>query len=100
MNYTEEFIADPASLCEDPLQGLQGGQGAMGGLSGGPAMLSEKPFAFERVLNEWVRFRKPGEYRVYVVSRRVSRIEDPGRSDYYLRGSTRAARRWSSCPMS
>ncbi len=77
MNYTEEFVAAPASLSEDPLQGLQGGQGGMGGLSGGPVLLSEKPFAFERVLNEWVRFRKPGEYRVYVVSRRVGQVGDP-----------------------
>lgn len=84
MNYTEEFVAAPALLSEDPLQGLPGGQGGMGGLSGGPVVLSDKPFAFERVLNEWVRFRKPGEYRVYVVSRRVSQVEDPGRSDYYL----------------
>jgi len=29
MNYTEEFVAAPASLSEDPLQGLPGGQGAM-----------------------------------------------------------------------
>ena len=81
LNYTEEFVADPASLSEDPLQGLPGGEGGMGGLSGGPALLSEKPFAFERVLNEWVRFRKPGEFRVYVVSRRVSHVGDPGRPD-------------------
>lgn len=85
MNYTEEFVADPASLSEDPLEGLPGGQGGMGGLSGGPVVLSEKPFAFERALNEWVRFRKPGQYRVYIVSRRVSQIEDPGRSDNNLR---------------
>jgi len=74
MNYTEEFVAAPASLCEDPLEGLPGGMGGMGGLSGGPVVLSEKPFAVERVLNEWVRFRQPGEYRVYVVSTRVSQV--------------------------
>lgn len=89
MNYTEEFVAAPASLSEDPLQGLPGGQGGMGGLSGGPVVLSEKLFAFERVLNEWLRFREPGEYRVYAVSRRVSQVEDLGRSDYSLRLSPR-----------
>lgn len=89
MNFTEEFVAAPASLSEDPLQGLPGGQGAMGGLSGGPVVLSEKAFGFERVLNEWVRFRKPGEYRVYAVSRRVSQVEAPGRSDYYLHSYAR-----------
>lgn len=84
MNYIEEFVVDPASLSEDPLEGLPGGQGGLGGLSGGPVVLSDKPFAFERVLNEWVRFRKPGQYRVYVVSRRVSQVGDPGLSDYNL----------------
>lgn len=90
MNYLEEFVVDPAPLSEDPLQGLPGGAGSMGGLSGGPVILSERPFAFERVLNEWVRFRQPGEFRVYVVSRRVSQIEDPGHPDghpaWYARG--------------
>ena len=49
MTYTEEFVVDPAALSEDPLEGLPGGRGAMGGLSGPPVVLSEKPFAFERV---------------------------------------------------
>jgi len=84
MNYTEEYVVAPASLSDDPLQGLPGGQGGMGGLSGGPVVLSEKPFAFERVLNEWVRLREPGEYRVYVISRRVNQVEGSGRSDYDL----------------
>ncbi len=81
MNYIEEFIAAPASACEDPLAGLSAGQGAMGGLSGGPVVLSEQPFAFERVLNEWVRFRRPGTYRVYAISRRVSQVDVPGKTD-------------------
>ena len=77
MNYIEEFVAAPAEFAEDPLRGLPEGEGAMGGLSGGPVVLSEKPFTFERVLNEWVRFRRPGTYRVYVVSRRVRRDGNP-----------------------
>jgi HEAT repeat protein len=84
MNYVEEFFVDQAALAADPLQGLPGGQGGMGGLSGGPVILSEKPFDFERVLNEWIRFRQPGEYRIYVISRRVRQVEEPGHSDYYL----------------
>jgi hypothetical protein len=79
MNYVEEFVADPASFVEDPLQGLQAGTGGMGGLTGGPVALSSKPFTFERVLNEWVRFAGPGVYRVYVISRRVSATDKPGR---------------------
>jgi hypothetical protein len=34
LNYNEEFVAAPASISEDPLQGLQGGAGGMGGVSG------------------------------------------------------------------
>jgi hypothetical protein len=71
MNGVEEFMVDPAAGAEDPLQGIPGGSGGMGGLSGGPIILSEKPFSFERILNEWVRFRRPGTYRVWVVSHRV-----------------------------
>ncbi len=83
MNGVEEFLVDPAALTEDPLHGLPGEGGGMGGLSGGPCVLSEKPFSFERVLNEWVRFRRPGKYRIAILSRRVSRV-DPTKSDYYI----------------
>ena len=83
MNGVEEFLVDPAALTEDPLHGLPGEGGGMGGLSGGPCMLAEKPFSFERVLNEWVHFRKPGKYRIAILSRRVSRV-DPTKSEYYL----------------
>jgi hypothetical protein len=79
MNGMEQFIVDPASFAEDPLRGLPGESGGMGGLSGGPLPLSEKPFSFERVLNEWVRFRKPGTYRVYVLSLRVSQTGEGAR---------------------
>ena len=73
MNGVEEFLVDPAALTEDPLRGLPGEGGGMGGLSGGPCVLSEKPFSFERLLNEWVRFRRPGKYRIAILSRRVTR---------------------------
>src|SRR5690348_9933202 len=36
MNYVEEFVVDQVALTEDPLQGLPGAEGGMGGLSGGP----------------------------------------------------------------
>jgi hypothetical protein len=71
MNGAEEFLVDPAALTKDPLHGLPGEGGGLGGISGGPIQLSEKPFAFERLLNEWVRFLRPGQYRIAVLSRRV-----------------------------
>jgi hypothetical protein len=80
MNYEEQFVVDPAARAEDPLEGLPGGTGAMGGVSGGPIVLSSKAFTFERVLNEWVRFKEPGRYRLYVLSRRVRTIDHPGQA--------------------
>jgi hypothetical protein len=75
MNYVEVFQVEPADGVEDPLHGVQGEDGGMGGLSGGPRPLSETPFTFQRDLNEWVRFKRPGTYRVTVVSHRVSGLE-------------------------
>ena len=72
MNGAEEFLIDPAASTDDPLRGLPGKSGGMGGLSGGPIRLSEKPFTFQRLLNEWVCFRKPGKYRIAILSRRVT----------------------------
>ena len=72
LNDIEQFIVAPAGFSEDPLRGLPGETGGMGGISGGPVTLSERAFSIERILNEWVRFRKPGSYRIYVLSHRVS----------------------------
>jgi hypothetical protein len=77
MNGLEEFLVDPAALTEDPLRGLPGATGAMGGIFGGPVSLSDKPYTVEKLLNEWVRFRKPGRYRIAVLSRRVAQINNP-----------------------
>lgn len=77
LNGVERFEVEPADGVDDPLAGLPGGQGGMGGITGGPTVLSEKPYVLERVLNEYVRFRRPGEYRIRVVSQRVTEVEDP-----------------------
>ena len=78
MNGVEEFLVEPAALTEDPLRGLPGATGAVGGIFGGPVSLSEKPYAIEKFLNEWVRFRKPGRYRIAVLKpRRVAQINNP-----------------------
>ncbi len=85
MNYIEEFRADPLAATEDPLRGLAGESGGMGGLSGGNAILTAaKPFIVERNLNEWVRFRTPGKYRLYVLSRRVRQVTGTGNTDQEL----------------
>lgn len=77
LNGVEEFLVDPAALTEDPLRGLPGETMAMGGLSGGDVTLSGKPFTFEKLLNDWARFRKPGTYRIAILSRRVTQIAGP-----------------------
>ncbi len=85
MNYVEEFVPDSVAATGDPLHGLPGESGGMGGLSGGNAILSsEKPFTAERILNEWVRFRAPGRYRIYVLSRRVRQVTGTGHTDQEL----------------
>jgi hypothetical protein len=84
LNGMEEFLIDPAALAEDPWRGLPGENMGMGGLSGGPVLLSGKPFSFERLLNEWVRFRQPGRYRIAILSRRITQVTDSTRSEYYL----------------
>jgi hypothetical protein len=43
--------------------------------------LSDSPYVTHLCLNEWVRFDKPGNYRVTVTSRRVS--DTPGGKSYY-----------------
>ena len=87
LNHSEEFVADPEAAIEDPLRGLPGESGGMGGISGGNAILStEKAFVVERNLNEWVRFRARGTYRIYVRSRRVGQVTRSGLSEDELRG--------------
>jgi hypothetical protein len=81
MNGIEEFLVDPVALTEDPLRGLPGEGGGMGGLSGGPIVLSARACTFEKLLNEWVRFRKPRKYRVAIVSHRVVQIADPAKAE-------------------
>jgi hypothetical protein len=83
MTGVSEFAADPAAFAQDPLQGLPIAVGSGGGRGlGGPAVLTEKPLKAELMLNEWVRFRKPGDYRVYAISTRVSQVEGMGPDNY------------------
>jgi len=83
LDWAEAFVVDPVEAAEDPLEGKL--VGSLGGLSGGPELLSTKPFLLERVLNEWVRFRMPGTYRVYVLSHRVwssEKLEQAGHGQW------------------
>ncbi len=58
-------VVDPLADYFDRRGGSLGGIGFMGGLTTTPATV-------KLVLNEWARFPKPGVYRVFVTSQRVS----------------------------
>ncbi len=70
------FVADPASRVEDPKAPAR-----VGGVLSGPAgvaVLSEKWIRSDRVLNEWVRFKEPGTYRVYGRTDALHLVGNPG----------------------
>jgi hypothetical protein len=64
----EHFNLVPAEGAVDPLEGRLGGVG--GGLTGF-SFLSAEPWTIVLNLNEWVRFTRPGNYRLVVTSNRV-----------------------------
>jgi hypothetical protein len=70
MNY-ERFIVSPAQGAVDPFPGHMG----MGGLTSFQ-FLSAEPWTITLNLNEWVRFTQPGEYRLSILSDRIS-VRDP-----------------------
>jgi hypothetical protein len=65
----EHFHLTPATATVDPLQGHLGGGG--GGLTSF-SFLGAEPWTITLNLNEWVRFTRPGNYRLIVTSNRVS----------------------------
>lgn len=69
----EHFSVSPANGAVDPLAHRPGGVG--GGLTT-YKFLSAEPSTITLNLNEWLRFTRPGEYRLAVASRRVGR-KDP-----------------------
>jgi hypothetical protein len=71
MNY-ERFVVSPAHSAVDPLPPRMG---FMGGLTSFKFRGSE-PWTIKLNLNEWVRFTQPGEYRLKIVSRRIT-ARDP-----------------------
>jgi hypothetical protein len=72
----DEFYLDPADGFSDPMYDhFNSGLGLMGGGGGGVNALDEKPQLITYDLNEWFRFDRPGKYRLYVASPRVSLIK-------------------------
>lgn len=69
----ESFLIRPESGWVDPLKVWFGSGGIMGGLRG-IGVLSGEPIFVALDLNEWVRFDRPGKYKVRVRSGRVNAI--------------------------
>jgi len=74
----EQFAIQPATGWDDPLASyFHAYQGFIGGGIRGMKTLSTQATYINLELNEWVRFRIPGRYRVVVSSGRVSRMHGP-----------------------
>jgi hypothetical protein len=69
MDY-EHFIITPGDGAIDPLADYYNEPHMGGGLTGF-RFLTKKPWVIELNLNEWIRFTKPGEYKLKVSSERV-----------------------------
>jgi hypothetical protein len=66
----DSYHVDPTDGVVDPLKDKV--RNWLGGIRLEP-ILEEKPYLIVRELNEYLRFDKPGKYRLYVVSQRVGR---------------------------
>ncbi len=70
----EKFQIAPAVGWDDPLKLYFRSGAFIGGGISSSQKLAPQPVVIHRDLNEWVRFREPGRYRVVVVSSRAMRI--------------------------
>lgn len=69
----DRFVVDRRDEVVDPLYDYFNSEFMLwmaGGLRGIPD-LTDKPYVITAELNEWLRFDKPGPYRLYVVSHRI-----------------------------
>jgi hypothetical protein len=73
---SEKFSVSPAEGATDPLADYFKGGMAIGGL-GWSRALSAAPTAVKKDLNQWLRFDRPGHYRVRAISSRVSTQHKP-----------------------
>lgn len=72
LNYTDFFITDRPQDTTDPLRDhFKEGVISFGGLSSIPQVIGPKTQTINLTLNEYLRFDKPGHYRLYVLSMRL-----------------------------
>lgn len=77
----DAFHLTPEDVAADPLYDYFHNTpfGFMGGGLRGTPELESKPYLITAELNEWFRFDKPGKYRLYVMSGRISKVTPDGR---------------------
>lgn len=78
----DTYHVEPEVGTSEPLQdyrqsGMFGGLG--GGLSPLPPTLEEKPYVIAQDLNEFIRFDRPGKYRLYVTNNRIGKLDPQSR---------------------
>lgn len=69
----ERYLVTPAEGHDDPLEEYYASVGVIGGGLSSWHPLDGTPFVLRVRLNEWVRFTRPGEYRLVVESQRLGR---------------------------
>ena len=89
----DEYHVDPSVGTSEPLKDyLQTGMfgGSMGGLMPLPPLLEDKPYVIVQDLNEFVRFDRPGKYRLYVTNKRVGKFDpqQPDRANTLFRSTS------------
>jgi hypothetical protein len=70
---TEEFVMEDATVADPFIDYFA--TGVLGGIGGGLRtlpVLTDAPHTIELTLNDWFRFDRPGEYRLYLKSHRLS----------------------------
>ena len=69
----ERYEVTPAGGSDDPMAEFRSSVGVVGSIPSGWHPLDGSPFVVRVHLNEWVRFTKPGSYRLSVESTRLDR---------------------------
>jgi hypothetical protein len=69
----ERYAVTPADAVDDPLSDYFASVGVVGSVLSGWHPLDRTPLVVRSHLNEWVRFKRPGDYRLVVTSTRLER---------------------------
>ena len=78
---SDRYLVDRPGDAADPLREYFESQlGFMGGGLSSMPVLTAEPHRIVREINEWLRFDKPGKYRMYVTSHRLSLVP-PAKDD-------------------